>query len=144
LGKHVLKALIANSELSVTVLAREDSNSTYPPHIPVIRTDFSASSLEAALKGQDAVVSTVTHLALKEQEKVLHAAVKSGVQRFIPSEFGSDTSNDALLRAVPYSAIKRRVIDQLMQLEGMGPKAYFSWTTVIPGPFFEWSVSATK
>lgn len=110
----------------------------YPTGIPVIRTDFSAFSLEAALKDQDVVISTVTHLALRDQGKVLHAAVKSGVQRFIPSNFGSDSGNETLLRLVPFSIVKRQVIDQLIQLEGMGPKACFSWTSIIPGPFFEW------
>jgi len=42
------------------------------------------------LKGVDAVVSAYGGEGMREQYKLLEAAKKAGVKRFIPSEFGCD------------------------------------------------------
>ncbi|KAI1078994.1 isoflavone reductase [Whalleya microplaca] len=138
LGTPVLRALLAAPEFNVTILAREDTNSTYPPGVRVIRTDFSPESLATALKDQDAVVSTVTHMALDKQKEVIHAAVAAGVRRFLPSEYGGDTSKDQMLQAAPFTRVKRQVTDLLRTLEGQGPSGQFSWSAIVPGPFLEW------
>jgi hypothetical protein len=41
--------------------------------------------------GVDAIVSVVGSLALPSQLSYIDAAIKAGVKRFIPSEFGCDT-----------------------------------------------------
>jgi hypothetical protein len=45
-------------------------------------------------KGQDAVVSAIATASASLQKKLIDAAIKAGVQRFVPSEFGSDTRNE--------------------------------------------------
>lgn len=91
IGAGVLPLLL-KSGLDITVLSREGSSATFPKEAKVIKSDFSKESLFQALKGQDAVVSMLPIIALGEQAKVAEAAVKAGVKKFIPSEYGSDSS----------------------------------------------------
>lgn len=53
----------------------------------------SIDSLEAAFRGQDAIVSTVGMKAIPGQKLVIDAAIKAGVKRFIPSDFGALTTD---------------------------------------------------
>lgn len=137
-GKNVLRHLLASPEFIVTILTREDSTSTFPQDVKVIITDFSAESLAAALKNQDAVISTVTHMAFDKQALVLKAAVTAGIRRFLPSDYGADTSCEALLQAAPFTRSKRNVTEELKRLQGQGPEGKFSWTSIVTGPFLEW------
>jgi hypothetical protein len=50
---------------------------------------LSDSSLTSALDGIQVVVSAVTAMNLKGQIPVIEAAKKAGVERFIPSDFGT-------------------------------------------------------
>lgn len=84
--------LLLKSGLDLTILSREGSSAAFPQEAKVIKSDFSEESLVQALKGQDAVVSMLPIMALGEQAKVAEAAIKAGVKRFIPSEYGSDSS----------------------------------------------------
>ncbi|RYP11689.1 hypothetical protein DL767_011010 [Monosporascus sp. MG133] len=91
LGKAVIKELL-KAGYKVTVFAREDSTSTFPPEVPVRKVDYgSVESLKPALEGQDAVVSTLATVAVGSQNPLIDAAVEAGVKRFIPSEFGINT-----------------------------------------------------
>jgi len=59
-GAPLIKALVDSGEFVVTVLARASSQTSYPESVKVVVVDLeSVESLTAALKGQDAVVSTV-------------------------------------------------------------------------------------
>ena len=61
----------------------------------MIRANYdSAKSLKAAFQGQDAVISLVGGTALGDQNKLIDAAIAAGVKRFLPSEYGSDTTNN--------------------------------------------------
>jgi len=55
----------------------------------ILVTD-NGTDLAELLKGVDAVVCAYGGAALGEQYKLLEAAKKAGVKRFVPSEFGSD------------------------------------------------------
>jgi uncharacterized protein YbjT (DUF2867 family) len=118
----------------VTVLSREDSKSTFPSEVKVVKTDYSAGSLANAFKGQDAVVSIVGNAGFAGQTAIIDAAVAAGVKRFIPSEFGSDTANDKVRAIVPIFNGKKQVVDYLKTKES----GDFSWTALITGPFLDW------
>lgn len=90
-------------------------------------------SLAAAFKGQDAVLSLVGGMALGDQNKLIDASIAAGVKRFIPSEFGSDTQNEQLLKLVPVFNAKKSTVDYLKSKEDV-----ISWTGVITGAFFDW------
>jgi hypothetical protein len=80
----------------------------------VIEVDF-IESLTAALDGQDAVVSAVGPMAIESQKVLIDSAVATGVKRFIPSEFGSRTTN-LELKTFPFfssvASIQQYLVDK--------------------------------
>lgn len=67
-----------------------------PTGVKVIDVDYnSIDSLEAAFHGQDVVVSTVGAEGILGQKVIIDAAIKAGVKRFIPSDFGALTTDPA-------------------------------------------------
>ncbi|GJC85352.1 isoflavone reductase IRL [Colletotrichum liriopes] len=122
IGAAVLPQLL-NSDLDLTILSRQGSSATFPDGIKVVKSDYSPESLARELEGQDAVVSMLPIMALEEQKKIAEAAIKAGVKRFIPSEYGSDSSP------------KKDHLDWLATKEDQ-----ISWTAIITGPFFDWGL----
>ncbi|KAI4146986.1 MAG: hypothetical protein LQ340_005736, partial [Diploschistes diacapsis] len=53
--------------------------------------DYPEAGLVAAFKCQDVVIATVTIQGIGQQKPVIDAALKAGVKRFVPFEFGTDT-----------------------------------------------------
>lgn len=135
LGPSVLKAFLSSS-FNTSVLSREGSNSTFPSGVNVVRANYDdTESLKKAFQGQDAVISLVGGNALGDQNKLIDAAIAAGVQRFIPSEFGSDTPNPKTREVVPLFSAKSGTVDYLKSKESA-----ISWTSVITGPFFDWGL----
>ncbi|KAJ4358957.1 hypothetical protein N0V95_002573 [Ascochyta clinopodiicola] len=135
LGPSILKAFL-NSSFNTTVLSREGSSSTFPSGVKVIRANYdSVDSLTQALKGQDAVISLVGGGAIGDQNKLIDASVAAGVQRFIPSEFGIDTTNPKAQAIVPIFKGKVSTVDYLKSKEDK-----LSWTAIATGPFFDWGL----
>lgn len=79
----------------MTILGRSENNQNgLPAGVKFGIVDYnSIDSLEAAFRGQDAIVSTVGMEAIPGQKLVIDAAVKAGVKRFIPSDFGALTTD---------------------------------------------------
>jgi hypothetical protein len=96
--------------------------------------DFSSvDSLASALQGQDAVVSTIGSLAIESQKILIDAAVAIGVKRFIPSEFGSCTTNPELQKLPLYSSLAS--IRQY--LAGYAKAGVLSYTVLACGSFLD-------
>jgi putative NADH-flavin reductase len=140
LGPAILKALLDDGSFDVTVLSREDSSSTDSlakhPRQRIVKVNFDdASSLTSSLRGIDAVISNVASHALPSQRQIIDAAITAGVQRFLPSEFGSDLSvpaNGAVPFNKPKLEIRHYLQDQAKNHED------FSYTFVTNGPFLDW------
>jgi hypothetical protein len=139
LGPAILSQLLA-ANFTVTVLTRQKSSpSTFPPTVKVAAVDYtSLDSLTTALRGQDAVVSTLASLAIDVQTRLIKAALAAGVKRFIPSEFGSDTRNP-LTRQLPVCADKVKVQDSLAQQAAQSDNT-FTYTCVFTGAFLDWGL----
>ncbi|ORX96688.1 isoflavone reductase family protein-like protein CipA [Clohesyomyces aquaticus] len=136
LGPSILNAFLKESSFNVTVLSREGSQSTFPSGVKVVRADYnSPDSLATAFQGQDAVISLVGGMALGDQSKLIDGAIKAGVKRFIPSEFGSNTVDPRVLAIVPLFAAKTGAVNYLKSKE-----KEISWTSVITGPFLDWGL----
>lgn len=134
LGPAVLNQFL-NSPFNVTVFSRKESNAVFPASVQVIKTDFSFDSLYRDLAGQDAVICTLGGVeGFRDQARIIDAAIAAGVKRFIPSEFGSDTTSPNVSNIVPVFGPKVEAIDYLKSKES----AMFSWTSVVPGMFFDW------
>lgn len=104
-----------------------------PAGTTVYRTDYSESSLLLAFKGQDAVVNTITMPDFEEQKRMIDIAVSAGVKRFIPAEFGIDTSKEETVEIMTFLKMKPRIIQYLGSIQDK-----IAWTGIITGPFFDW------
>ncbi|KUJ11385.1 NmrA-like family protein [Mollisia scopiformis] len=137
LGPSVIEALL-DAGFEVTALTRAESKATFPASVKVQKVDYSSStSVAEALKGQDAVVSTIATLALSQQSSLVEEAVKAGVKRFIPSEFGLNTPKVTGGTAKILGA-KLQLQEQLKKLAAENPS--FSWTGVSTSLFFDWGL----
>ena len=86
-----------------------------------------------AFTGQDAVVQ-IYFSGAPQSKALIDAAIKAGVKRFIPSEFGIDKGDDQVVKLVPFLAFKQDVLDYLISKEETG----LTWTGIITGGFFDW------
>lgn len=133
LGPHVLKALI-DAGFQVKVLTRSKKPGAFDASVNVVEVDFvSIESLTAALKGVDAVVSTVAGTAIDGQTVLIDAAVAAGVKRFIPSEYGSVTTNPQVKQIPVYTPmfnIKRYLSEK-------ASSGKLTWTVLACGAFTE-------
>lgn len=95
-------------------------------------------SLTAALKGIDAVVSTVAGTAIKTQTVLIDAAAIAGVKRFIPSEYGSVTTNPKLEPFPLYD----NVFKIKHHLQEKADTGQLTWTVLACGAFLEFLFAA--
>lgn len=81
----------------MTLLSRSEKiDEDLPVNVRRVAVDYNdKDSLVNVLKGQDAVVSTVSAEAALAQKLIIDAAIQAGVRRFIPSDFGSLTTDPA-------------------------------------------------
>lgn len=136
LGEPVFEQLL-KAGFQITVITRKGSSHIWPSNITVKEVNYdSLDSLTEALQGQDAVVSTITTSSLSAQINLIDAAVKAGVKRFIPSEFGSDTFN-AKASQLPFCKPK---IEVQQALKKAAAESSLTWTAVLCGPFLDWAI----
>ncbi|KAI8625796.1 NAD(P)-binding protein [Xylariaceae sp. FL1651] len=136
LGPTILDQLL-KAGFQVTALTRQSSNHKFPESVTVKAVDYdSVESLTDALQGQDAVISTLGAMALSKQLHLVEAAVKANVKRFIPSEFGSDTTNPKTAK-LPVFADKI-VVQEALKKEAS--KGSITYTIIRTGPFFDWGM----
>lgn len=140
LGPHILSALLA-AGFSVKVLSRNQlgASSVIPTGIEVLQSDYSFESLVDAFKGQDAVISTVSTLTVQQQLSIIDAAAAAKVKRFLPSDFGSDTSVEDDDSISAFLKDKQGVVRYLRTKEIDG----LSWTALCPGAWVDWVSAGT-
>lgn len=115
LGSVALHALISTGRFNIQVLRRAGSTSSFPSDVKVVDVDHSSSSaLQSAFEGQDVILSFVPTLATESQLAFIDAAAAAGVQRFIPSEYSANLSNERA-RGLPVFQPKVAVQDYLFE-----------------------------
>ncbi|KAM0540612.1 hypothetical protein ACHAPJ_013568 [Fusarium lateritium] len=134
LGRLTLSTFL-DSDLSVTAVVRTTPKATFPGGINVVKSDFNIESLSKVFEGKDAVISFIPIVSLEAQAIAIEAAITAGVKRFIPSEYGSDSTNPAVIAAVPFFEAKRKYLDYLKSREDA-----ISWTGLITGPLLDWGL----
>ena len=133
----MLLSILSAPSLKVTVLSRQSSPSRVALQngVNVITAHYdSVESLAAAFQGADVVVTTVGASGLALQVTMIEAAIRAGVKRFIPSEFGADTLNERS-RTLP---VYRTKVDTLELLKAKAAEGLIEWTAVFGGPFLDW------
>ncbi|KAI1138617.1 putative oxidoreductase CipA-like protein [Hypoxylon sp. FL0543] len=132
-GPVIVNQLLQDG-FKVTVLARKGSSHSFPPSVTVTEVDYdSPDTLDKALEGQDAVVSALGYAVLPKQIPLIQAAIKAGVKRFIPSEFGGDAENEKTALLPPFQP-KKATADFLKKEAAAGNITY---TLVSTGPFLD-------
>lgn len=135
LGSPLVKELI-NNGFAVSALTQSDSKS-FPLEVKVIKVDYNdVPKLTEALKGQDAVVSTITTSGIESQSNLIDAAIAAKVKRFVPSEFGCDLSNPKA-RQLPVYGHKVQIQEAL---EKKTPGTDTTYTYVYNNAFLDWGI----
>jgi hypothetical protein len=137
LGTTILDALAPH--FAVTIVTRKSSTSTFPSKfkLHIVADDYPTAELLQAFKGQDAVVSLITPWACQVQQQIIDVAVEACVKRFIPAEFGYDTTNANAITILPGLQIRADIVKHLKAQEDSG----LTWTAIITGGFFDWGLS---
>jgi hypothetical protein len=98
----------------------------------VISTDYSPESLERGLRGQDVVIMLLPPESTVDHETVIDAAVKAGVKRFFPSEYGVRTYHPAFADGVLLATKKRSIVKHLEKTQDI-----MSWTGIMCNPWVD-------
>jgi uncharacterized protein YbjT (DUF2867 family) len=134
LGPSIVNELV-NQGFEVTVLSSSGNTSSLPSTVKVIKVGYSSQdSLISSLRGQEAFISAIPKH--EEQPALIDAAIAAGVQRFIPSEFGSNTIGNDKVRALPVFAGKLKTQEYLRAKQDQ-----ISHTFLINGLFLDWGLS---
>jgi uncharacterized protein YbjT (DUF2867 family) len=137
LGPKIVDALLKSGKFTVTVLKRAGSTATVPAGVKTIDVDYtSPESVEQALAGQDAVVCSLNPVADAAQRALLDGAIKVGVKRFLPAEFGSDMANPRF-RNLPVFGFKLQM-EQYVEEKTAGTDTSYSYVT--NGVFLDWGL----
>lgn len=122
----------------MTALTRKGGSRNFLAGVSAVEVDYeSLDSLVGALKGQDAVVSTLNDALVPAQLKLVEAASQAGVKRYIPSEFGCDTQNPKTAALPVFSGGKVVVQKALKEKAEAGSLSY---TFIVNGPFLDWGL----
>ena len=134
LGPHVVNELVSQG-FEVTVLSSSGNTSALPSAVKVVKVDYSSQdSVVSALRGQEVFISTIPKH--DQQPALVDAAIAAGVQRFIPSEFGSNTIGNEKVRALPVFAGKVKTQEYLRSKQDQ-----ISYTFLITGLFLDWGLN---
>ncbi|KAJ5105779.1 hypothetical protein NUU61_003126 [Penicillium alfredii] len=139
LGPAILNALLSDPSFIVTILSRSGKK-PLDARAKVTEVDFqSLDSLTAALTGQDVVVNILGSAPVEVHLRLIDACLAAGVQRILPSEFGSDTTNP-LAAKLPIFQTK---VDVQRHLKDICQRtASLSYTLLINGPFLDFGLQS--
>lgn len=132
-GSVVLDELL-QAGFKLTVLTRSASSvKDTPAGVEVCEVDYtSEESLCSALRGQDAVVSTVAGTAVAGQKPLIDAAISTGVRHFIPADYAMSLRSPELRMLPPYTDVSE--IEKYLRARS----DKIDWTVVACGGFLEY------
>ncbi|CAI9632820.1 hypothetical protein GT037_009435 [Alternaria burnsii] len=124
------------TEHQVTVLTYPSQTLSLPPHVSPSdvqhqKSDYTSTSLQSAMAGQDLVISTMSGGDSDQQICIIDAAVAAGVKRLIPDEFSHDSMNEHIQGRIPKYAGRAKVIAHLQKISKDHPD--FKWTAIATG-----------
>lgn len=133
---------LVHAGFDVIVLSREAGKVPvqFAERVKEVVVDYSSiESLQSALVGVDAVVSTLGAPAVGEpQRRLIDAAIAAGVDRFIPSDFGCDHQNP-LTRTLPVFAEKVKTEDYLIN---KCQSSSLTYTFIYNNLFLDWGLTS--
>ncbi|KAK0385484.1 hypothetical protein NLU13_6664 [Sarocladium strictum] len=145
-GAPLLSALEADGNFEVSVLRRSNSSSsktkTNVAEI-IVSPDLTLEELTDALKGQDVVIASFPLKDVNQHLRLVEAAFRAGVRRFIPADFGScDAASEWAQETLKLYRDKTLVREKLEKLAASSAKdgGNFTWTAIICGHFFDFGL----
>ncbi|KAH8731797.1 hypothetical protein GQ44DRAFT_755189 [Phaeosphaeriaceae sp. PMI808] len=134
IGSQIVSALLAKKQFNITALSRANSKCTFPGDVKIARIDYAnPDTITKALKGQDALIITLSVFAPKDtQSKLLHAATTAGIPWVLPNEFGVYNTEAAYVETIGPSKTQDRELAASLGL---------SWLGVTCGFWYEYSLS---
>jgi nucleoside-diphosphate-sugar epimerase len=144
LGSQVVSGLVASGLFDVSVIQRASSSSkpSYPSsQVKVITVDdgFTHDALVKALQGQDSLILAFPLRDLDAHLRLVEAAAAVGVKHVMPADFGSvDAESAPAQELVKLYRSKLTVSRRVQKLAEENPN--FTWTGIVCGHFFEWSL----
>lgn len=142
-GSHITKALIAQGQHQVTAISRTGSTSVMPEGLDAVKHVNYADkdSIVAALKGQDALIVTLsTTFDRQHVFNVLDAAIEAGVQWIVPNEWGADLEQEELSRDI-LLGIRAKEVREYIGEHG-GSKTH--WVSFSCSFWYEYSLAGTE
>jgi hypothetical protein len=135
-GKFIVSSLLQKNRFTITALTRVGSGSTPPTGVHKSSIDYDKpESLASALKGQDALIITMSVHAPRDQSaKLIQAAASAGVPWILPNEFGTNSNSVASKDTMigPPKVADRALIEKL---------GVSSWIGVATGFWYEYSLA---
>lgn len=124
---------------AICSITSKTSPATLPEGVSHIRSDWSETSLQELLKGQDAVVSTNAsydpEMGWATEKTSVDAAIAAGVRFFFPCQYSMDTSNPSPSAQEDIPILATRILS-LKYLQTKQDQ--ISWVAVITGVLFDW------
>ena len=121
-------------------MSQKDSSATFPAGVRnVFKVDYSdLEAIKSAMKGQDVVISNVGLSGAPHQQIFVDAALATGVKRFFPAEYGTDTRDFKTNEINPYSTQYKAAL--VRYLQSKEKESSLTWTALITGGFTEWGL----
>lgn len=147
-GSVILKELVQAGCFDVSILRRSNSSSPSPAGVKEIpiSPDLGLEELTKAISGQDAVVAAFPLKDASEHMRLVEAAYRSGVRRYIPADYGSCDAGSAqaqhhlkLYRDKTAVRVKCEELAELAAQDATGANP-FTWTSIICGHFFDFGL----
>jgi hypothetical protein len=134
-GKHITSALLAKGRFNITAITRARSSHTFPADVNTAFVDYTdPSTIEAALRGQDALIITMSVYAPKDTSEILiRAAAAAGVPWLLPNTFGMYNREAVHLEVIGPGKVEERNL-----IEGLGVS---SWVGFSCGFWYEHALS---
>ncbi|KAF2737395.1 NAD(P)-binding protein [Polyplosphaeria fusca] len=147
-GAPILKALLEEPSLNITILTRTGSSAKFPEGIPVktVSDAYTVKELTEAFEGQDAVLVALSTGPVTKDDlalRIIDAAVAAGVKRFIPSEFAANNLDPRARKLVPVFDAKGRMLEYL-QKKAYESNGKLTWTSFSCGSWLDWGLNPAK
>lgn len=135
----MVDALLKKGRFKITAISREGSTNIPAPGVHVASVNYDdPSTIISALKGQDALIITMSVRAPPDQQsKLIKAAADAGVPWIIPNEFGGDGLNEQVGKDIVIGVGKqkaREYIEELGKSKWIGIACSFWYEYSLAGP----------
>ncbi|KAF2968992.1 hypothetical protein GQX73_g4561 [Xylaria multiplex] len=140
-GGLALEAFEKDGSFNLTLLQRASSKSRLPDRFKTvtISDSYPEEELVAAFKGQDVIVNCMTTFSVKDQYRMIDAAIATGVKRYVASEYGLNNMNPKAQGLNSVFATKGGLQGYL---RAKADEGQIEWMSISCGSWIKWGMAA--